>query len=157
MKMNVTTKQLTPGDTVEFIEMLCLFEEIFEMKDFKMPGEDYLKNLLGDENFIVYAAILKNRVVGGLTAYILPSYYNESSEVYIYDVAVKASYQRNGVGKQLLQALAVHCRRHDYKNFFVQADEIDAHALAFYRSTGGSPERVVHFNYKISGEAANKK
>jgi aminoglycoside 3-N-acetyltransferase I len=88
-------------------------------------------------------------VVGGLTAHILPSYYSSSSEVYLYDLAVKTSFQRKGIGKKLLLALTAYCRENNYKAFFVQADEADSHALEFYSATGGSPEKVVHFNYLV--------
>jgi aminoglycoside 3-N-acetyltransferase I len=147
--MNITIKQLAADDTSEFIEMLRLFEDVFEMKDFQMPGEDYLTALLGRKDFLVFEAVLENEIVGGLTAHILPSYYFESSEVYIYDLAVKTSFQRKGIGKKLLRALTEYCRRKGYKEVFVQADEPDIHALEFYRSTGGRAKKVVHFYYPI--------
>ena len=129
--------------------MLTLFEQVFEMKDFKMPGEKHLKKLLGSKNFVVFIALDENVVIGGLTAHILPSYYSESSEVYIYDLAVKTNFQRKGIGKKLLLALTAYCRENNYKAFFVQADEADGHALEFYSATGGLPEKVVHFNYLV--------
>lgn len=147
--MNISIKKLTADDVVEFIEMLQLFEVVFEMKYFQIPGEDYITSLLERKDFIVFIAKHENTVVGGMTAHILPSYYFESSEVYIYDLAVKTSFQRKGIGKQLLHTLADHCRVHGHIEFFVQADEPDTHALEFYRSTGGRAEKVVHFYYPI--------
>lgn len=147
--MNIIIKRLAADDLNEFMQMLRLFEEAFEMKDFQMPGENHLKKLLRSKNFIVFIALHENVVSGGLTAHILPSYYSESSEVYIYDLAVKTSFRRKAIGKKLLLALTVYCRQNNYKAFFVQADEADSHALEFYRATGGSPEKVVHFNYLV--------
>jgi aminoglycoside 3-N-acetyltransferase I len=147
--MTITIKQLKPEDVVEFIGMLRLFEDGFEMKDHQIPGEGYLSKLLSRKDFIVFIAVHKTAVVGGLTAHVLPSYYFQSSEVYIYDLAVKTTYQRKGIGRKLIQALTAYCRLRNYKEFFVQADEPDTHALEFYRSTGGRAEKVVHFYYSI--------
>jgi aminoglycoside 3-N-acetyltransferase I len=147
--LNITIKQIAAGDLNEFIQMLRLFEEVFEMQDFQMPRESHLKKLLRGKNFIAFIALHENAVIGGLTAHLLPSYYSASSEVYLYDLAVKASFRRKGIGKKLLQALMVYCGENNYKAFFVQADEADIHALEFYRATGGSPQKVVHFNYLV--------
>jgi len=146
--LNITIKQLTAADLTQFKQMLLLFANVFEMHDHKMPGEGHLKKLLNNENFIVYIALHENEMIGGLTAHVLPSCYAESSEVYIYDLAVKTSFQRKGAGKKLLQVLTEYCGKNNCKGFFVQADEADTHALEFYRSTGGSPKNVVHFNYE---------
>jgi aminoglycoside 3-N-acetyltransferase I len=145
--MNITTSQLKANDIAAFIALLELYEEVFEMEDFKMPDSYYLKNLLNDDHFIVYVAVLDNTVIGGLTAYTLTSYYSQSSEIYVYDLAVKGIHQRKGVGKTLMEALTVYCRDHHYPDFFIQASAEDEHAVEFYRSTGGIPEQVVHFTY----------
>ena len=117
------------------------------MKDFKIAKENHLLKLLLFKNFIVFVAAEKKVIVGGLTAYILPSYYSKTSEVYIYDLAIKKNFQRKGIGKKLLQSLKAYCCQNDYKILFVQADEADAHALKFYQSTGGLPQKVIQFSY----------
>jgi len=142
-------KQLTPGHLRELTLLVQLFKEVFEMNDYRAPEEPNLQQLLDNKNFLVFVAMHENAIIGGLTAYILPSYYSRSSEVYIYDLAVKSSFQRNGIGKNLLDELAAFCRKNNYQQFFVQAHEGDAHALDFYRATGGSPEKVIHFNYLV--------
>jgi aminoglycoside 3-N-acetyltransferase I len=147
--LNTTIKQLTARDLNEFTQMIRLFEDVFAMKDFQMPGENHLKKLLRSKNFVAFTAIDESAVVGGLTAHILPSYYSESAEIYIYDVAVKTNFQRTGIGKKLMQALTAYCRQNNNKIFFVQADEADIHALEFYQATGGSPQKVVNFNYLV--------
>jgi aminoglycoside 3-N-acetyltransferase I len=147
--MNIIAKQLSDQDIELFRQLLRLFEEVFEMRDHQIPDDDYLKQLLKNEGFVVLIALDGNVVVGGLTAHTIPSYYFPSSEMYIYDLAVKSSFQRQGTGTKLLQYLKQYCREKGYKEFFVQADEPDTHALEFYRSTGGIPEKVIHFSYPI--------
>jgi aminoglycoside 3-N-acetyltransferase I len=147
--MNIIIKRLNTGDIKEFTEMIRLFANVFEMEDFQMPGHAYLTTLLSRDDFIVYAAQYENTVVGGLTAYTLHSYYSQSSDVYLYDLAIGTSFQRKGIGKKLLLTLTEYCLQNGYKEFFVQADEADTHALGFYRSTGGSAEKVIHFTYGV--------
>ena len=142
-------RQLTPGDVPSFVGMLRLFEAVFGMDDFRLPPEDHLEKLLRREGFVAYAAFHDNFVVGGLTAHVLASYYSTSPEVYIYDLGVSPTYQRKGIGKQLLAAILKYGKQHHCSEVFVQADEPDTHALDFYRSTGGCPEKVVHFTYPV--------
>ncbi len=148
--MEIMIKQLNADDVSNFKEMLLLFEDVFEMTGFTMPSDPYLQNLLRNADFIVFTAIHRGEVVAGITAYILHSYYHQSAEVYIYDLAVKAKYQRKGFGKMLLEAVKSYCKQHKYTEVFVQADETDDYALDFYRATGGHPEKVVHFTYPIN-------
>jgi len=145
--MNTAIKQLSADDVEPFKQLLLLFEEVFEMKDHQIPDDTYLQQLLDNEGFLVLVALDGDDVVAGLTAHTIPSYYYTSSEMYLYDLAVKSEFQRKGIGTQLLEALKDYCREKGYKELFVQADEADTHALEFYRSTGGTPEKVVHFYY----------
>jgi len=103
---------------------------------------------LSSENFIVLAAFAENEVVGGLTAYELPMYYSDSSEIFLYDLAIKPEYQRRGIGKGLMQRLTAHCIQQGIKEFFVMAHAEDEHAIEFYHATGGESENVVNFLFE---------
>lgn len=145
--MNITTQRLTTHYLAEFVELLQVYEAVFDMKNFQMPDKSYLKNLLSREDLIMFVAMHENAVIGGLTAYVLPSCYSRSAEIYVYDFAVHTNFQRKGVGKHLLSAFADYCRKNNYATFFVQAVTTDVHAVEFYRATGGTPENVVQFTY----------
>jgi ribosomal protein S18 acetylase RimI-like enzyme len=119
------------------------------MEGFKMPSEKYLQQLLGKEDFFVFVALLHEEVVGGLTAYTLAQYYSERPLVYIYDLAVKSQYQRQGIGKMLMAGITNYCKEIGVEEVFVQADQVDQHAIEFYHTTGGIAEQVVHFNYPL--------
>jgi aminoglycoside 3-N-acetyltransferase I len=147
--MEISIHQLLPQDISAFAGLLRVFEDVFEMNDFTLPDDAYLSTLLQKKEFVVFVVRDGDTVIGGLTAYVLPGYYMESSEVYLYDLAVATSFQRKGIGRKLLQALTGFCRQNKFREFFVQADEADTHALEFYRSTGGVPQKVMHFNYPI--------
>ncbi len=148
--MEIEMQKLQATDTPKFTELLQVFEDVFEMKEFSMLPIGYLRDLLGREGFMVFVAIHNGVVIGGLTAHVLPSYYFQSHEVYIYDLAVKRDFQRIGVGRRLMEGIISHCRERGDATLFVQADLEDTHALDFYRSTGGTAEDVVHFNYPLN-------
>jgi aminoglycoside 3-N-acetyltransferase I len=150
MKPEISSFQieyLTKELVADFEALVNLFNMVFE-EESKIGSEVHLLNLLSRENFIALAALTENEVVGGLTAYELPMYYSDSSEIFLYDLAVKPEYQRMGIGKGLLQALKDHCRENEIKEFFVMAHEEDEHAVEFYRSTGGKSEKVINFVYE---------
>jgi ribosomal protein S18 acetylase RimI-like enzyme len=105
---------------------------------------------LESDSFIVFVALSGEKIVGGLTAYVLQQYYSLRPVAYIYDLAVSNNYQRQGIGKMLVADINDYCKSSGIEEVFVQADEIDKHALDFYHSTGGKAEKVVHFTYRLN-------
>lgn len=148
--MNVTFRKLTSSDIDWLTSLIGVYETVFEMQAFHLPEASYLQTLLDNEQVIFYVACdEEGKVIGGLTAYMLPSVYYAASEVYIYDLAVEVEWQRKGVGRGLIETLNAHCKKLGCKFVFVQADQVDQHAIDFYRSTGGIQEDVVHFDYRL--------
>ncbi len=149
MENQLEILKVSIDDVNLFKELLAVFEEVFEMVNFKIPDDEYLSRLIKNPMFMIYVARLDKKVIGGLTAYILPSYYFKSAEVYVYDLAIKSKHQRKGFGKQLMFLLKKDCKAMGFKEVFVQADLVDTHAVDFYRATGGTPESVIHFYYPL--------
>lgn len=143
-------KRLDQSDLPLFKSLVDLFNTVFEEDPLHIGNDANLAGLLGNLQFIALVALAENEVAGGLTAYELPLYYTEHAEVFLYDLAVKTEYQRMGIGKNLIRSLKQHCLRNGIGEFFVLAHEEDEHAIEFYRSTGGKPERVVNFLYGTS-------
>ncbi|HZG25818.1 MAG TPA: GNAT family N-acetyltransferase [Chitinophagaceae bacterium] len=149
--MKVEIRKLSGGDIEQFTELIRVFEDVFEMENFHTPGRDYLQEVLANQNFFVFVAELDGRILGGLTAYVLQQYYSELPQVYIYDLAVKTEYQRQGIGRKLISGITKYSGEKGMDEVFVQADLEDTHALEFYRATGGTPEQVIHFTYALKG------
>lgn len=129
--------KLEPHDLMLFRNLLILFNEIFESENETIPGDLYLKSLLANPNFIVFVLMIEGNVVGGVTAYLLPKYYSEASELYLYDVAIHPDLQRQGLGRGLIETVKQYCFGHKISEAFVDAHEEDKHAFEFYQSTGG--------------------
>lgn len=148
--MKPVIKKLETSDIDLFIELIRVFEDVFEMENFSLPDQDHLQKLLGKDGFMVFVALVDNKVAGGLTAYTLEQYYSTMPLVYIFDLAVKTELQRQGIGKSLISEITSYCKKIGMEEVFVQADLVDEHAIEFYRSTGATPEDVVHFYYPLN-------
>jgi aminoglycoside 3-N-acetyltransferase I len=144
-----TIKKLKQSDLEDFQKLISVFNEVFETDTPDIASESHLKKLLSDHNFMALAAFENEDIIGGLTAYEMPMYTADCSELYIYDLAVKKDLQRHGIGKKLISALKDYCRLHDIKTIFVEAHKEDKDAINFYHSANGEPEKVIHFNFKI--------
>ena len=94
-KMETEIKRLTSQDIDDFIELIKVFEEVFEIKNFAMPAKEYLQRTLINQNFLASVAKRDGKVIGGFTAYDLDSYYLEKPLAYIYDLAVLSAFQRH--------------------------------------------------------------
>jgi aminoglycoside 3-N-acetyltransferase I len=142
-------KRLRSGDAKLLQKLNLTFQEVFETPVVEAPSPSYLEKCLEQNSFLAYVILQGDQVIGGLTAYELPMYSAEHSEIFLYDIAVRKDFQRKGLGKKLLEFLNLYCKTNNIKLMFVEAHEEDEHALEFYHSTGGKAERVMHFNFNI--------
>jgi len=149
-KEKFIVKQLTAKDVNLFQELIHVFEDVFEMQNFSIPDDNHLQKLLDKPDFMAFAGLADNKVVGGLTAYILTSYFTAADDVYILDLAVKKEFQRMGLGKKLMETVINHCKSQNMNVLFVQTDEIDKYAVDFYSSLGGIPEKAINFDYPLT-------
>ena len=143
---DVRIERLGPRDRERARRTFELLTEVF-----KTPGEPlsdgYVRRLLDRPEFWVLAAIVGDEIVGGLTAHELPTTRNESTELFIYDVAVHPAFQRRGIGRQLMTTLLALAAKRGIDVTFVPADNEDDHALAFYEALGGVAAPVTMFDF----------
>jgi aminoglycoside 3-N-acetyltransferase I len=139
-------KRLTPGDRREARDAFAMMTEVFGEPDEGLP-DDYVDRLLADDSFWAYAAYAGSVIVGAITAHTLPMTRSASSELFIYDLAVRTDHQRQGVGTQLVQQLRRAAARAGIADVFVPADDEDVHALDFYRALGASASPVTIFTF----------
>lgn len=152
--MDLTIERLLPNDLAKFKELILVFEDVFEMENFKLPHDNHLQRLLNKDTFFAVVAKINDKVIGGLTIYVLDQYYSEKPLAYIYDLAVLTTHQRKGVGNQLIKFTNNFCIQNGFEEVFVQADKVDEYAIDFYRSTQPTnEEQVVHFYYKFTNES----
>jgi aminoglycoside 3-N-acetyltransferase I len=141
-------KKLGPADAASFKLLLNIFVEVFE-EPRQHLADDKLQQLLQNPLFHVFVAEWNDNVVGGCTLYELTRYYAEKPEWFIYDVAIRKEFQKNGIGKQLISSLIVEADDAGIGNIFVMAHDEDIQAVKFYESTTAASEKVTLFVYDL--------
>ena len=143
-----TIRLLGPLDTSVMEQMLTVFGEAFddvETYGARRPSRAYLSRLLGSDTFVALAAVKGDTVVAGIAAYELRKFEQERSEIYIYDLAVAAAHRREGIATALILELKRIAKARGAYVVYVQADRVDAPAIALY-SKLGVREDVLHFD-----------
>lgn len=141
------TKRLGPGDGDLARRAFAVMAEAFEEPNAEL-GDAYLERLLKQEGFWALVALDGEEVVGGITAHALPMTRSETTELFIYDLAVRKERQRQGIGRALVTALREAGCDAGIDVAFVPADDEDTHALDFYRALGGHPAPVTIFDWQ---------
>jgi aminoglycoside 3-N-acetyltransferase I len=148
----MAVRRLGPGDEEiareMFATMAAGFAEDGETDDDGTPLDDeYVRLLLRREDFFAVVATEGNCVLGGVTAHALPMTRNRATELFIYDLAVRADRRRKGIGRALVTELLASAAAAGIKTSFVPADNEDTHALDFYRALGGEASPVTFFTF----------
>jgi aminoglycoside 3-N-acetyltransferase I len=126
--------------------MFALLSSVFEEKNAPL-GDAYIHSLLSRADFWAIAAFDGEDVVGGITGHTLPMTSTEDSELFVYDLAVKREYQRQGIGRELVSELRALGAAAGVSVVFVPADSEDTHAIDFYRRIGGAESSVKFFTF----------
>jgi aminoglycoside 3-N-acetyltransferase I len=122
--------------------MAHVFEEASNALD-----DGYVQRLLSRPEFWAIAAFSGSDLIGGLTAHTLPMTRKASSEIFVYDIAIREDHRRQGVGRRLMSHLRADAAAVGCQDVFVAADEEDRHALDFYRALGGTASPVFLFTF----------
>ncbi|MBM3786008.1 MAG: GNAT family N-acetyltransferase [Acidobacteria bacterium] len=139
-----SVRRLTAGDTAAAVETFALMADVFETPAGPL-SERYVSGLLDNPAFWALAATKDGQIAGGLTAHTLPMTRSETSELFLYDIAVRVDCQRQGIGRLLVYHLRSIAAAAGIDVIFVPAENEDGHALDFYRALGGKPGAVTIF------------
>jgi aminoglycoside 3-N-acetyltransferase I len=143
-------KKLNSDSLSEFKALIEIFKEVFE-NDVPIADDKQLGKLLTNPDFLVFVVLLNYKVVGGLTIYVLHTYYGEKPIAYIYDVGISPDFQRQGLGKALIAEVCNFCKQNDFEDAYVEAESEDIDAVSFYRQTKFSSEMgAIHFTYDLT-------
>jgi aminoglycoside 3-N-acetyltransferase I len=148
------THVLGAGEVPVLRNMLAMFGKAFDdvpTYTANQPVDAYLQRLLESDTFVAIAALEGTHVVGGLAGYVLPKFEQARSEFYIYDLAVDASFRRQGVATAMIGKLKALAAERGIYVIFVQADHGDDPAIALYTKLG-EREDVLHFDIVPGGK-----
>jgi aminoglycoside 3-N-acetyltransferase I len=142
-------KKLDKNEISEFRTLIEIFKDVFENKE-QIPDNEHLFNLLSNPYFMVFVVKLNEKVVGGLTIYILNRYISIKPIAYIYDVGVSPDFQSQGLGKALIAEVCKYCKNNGFEDAYVEVESDDSDAVSFYRKTESSNEmNAIHFTYSF--------
>jgi aminoglycoside 3-N-acetyltransferase I len=71
----------------------------------------------------------------------------ESSELFVFDIAVRRDHRNKGIGRGLPDNLRKQASESGIRELFLAADNADEHALEFYRRLGGAPTPATLFAF----------
>lgn len=150
-RVNYHFRRLVASNVAWMRSLLCVFGDAFEdlatYRD-RPPSDAYLQAFLERNDAITIAAFSEHGVVGGLVAYVLRKFEQERTEIYIYDLAVELAHRRRGVATALIGELRRIGAEVGAYVIYVQADLVDAPAIALYESLG-TREDVLHFDIEV--------
>jgi aminoglycoside 3-N-acetyltransferase I len=126
--------------------LVSVFALAFEQE--YIVTDEYLSQMLEDEKTLILGAFIDTKIVGGLVAMEMMPIHG-TKEFYIYDIAVHPEYQKQGLGKALVDHLKREAKKRDIETIFVEAESEDEGAVAFYRALGGEDVSVNHFNFTV--------
>ncbi len=152
--MAISCRRLKSGDTAPLRALLNVFRVAFAEPDSERqyePDDGYINTLLSDPTCVVLVACNdRDDVVGGLVAYELRKFERPQSELYLYDLAVDDRFRRQGIATELIERLGQIGVAAGAYVIFVQADTVDAPAVALYTKLCISIEAdVLHFDIAI--------
>jgi aminoglycoside 3-N-acetyltransferase I len=142
--MRVEHKRLTRGDRELARRLVSTMAEASGGKAFTQ-SEEQLDRMLRQSDLWALAACLDDYPIGGILACTLRVSGATSSDIFIYDIAVREGYRRQGVGRRLVQDLQRRAGALGARALFVVADAMDAQTVAFCRALGAVPSAATIF------------
>lgn len=145
-------RRLYSSDLLFARELIVLMSVAFEETYLQLSDAQLIQRLENDAFWLIAAFDNEKKLIGGLSAHVLPMTRSPSEELFIYDLAVDANARRHGVASELIAFLKHEGQNAGINDIFVAAEGDDDGALAFYRSLlgekGVSESRAQIFSFE---------
>lgn len=135
----ITIKLLTPPD-LHILHNVAA--EVFDDPIVESSAQEFLK----DPRHRLIVALEDDLVVGFVSAVVYLHPDKPAPELWINEIGVAPSHQRQGIGKALMQAILDEARRSGCTEAWVLTERDNLPAMAMYTSVGGgesSPDPVM--------------
>jgi aminoglycoside 3-N-acetyltransferase I len=147
--MDFTIKRLDASEISLAKELFVWFQMDDGVDKPLVPSDHYLRTLLLKDDFYVIVATDNEKVIGGLTAFILPMYKEEISEIFLYEIGVNEAYRKKGVAKELIDFLKKIGVRRGIQEMYVGTEMHNIPAQKLYDRTGGKFETIAWYVYDL--------
>jgi GNAT superfamily N-acetyltransferase len=139
---------IKPEEIEKFIELRQIFAQEYGAKA-KVLDEQESKQLRDNRSFIAIGATVGFELIGGLAAHIVTNYYKGGNDLFIYDIVIKPSHQKMGIGRELIKFTKQFCIDHHIKEMYVAVDEKDENGLNYHRKSEGTERASSFFVYNF--------
>jgi ribosomal protein S18 acetylase RimI-like enzyme len=140
----IEIKLLGPGDS-HYLRKVA--EDVFDDPIVESSAQEFL----ADPRHRLIVVLDNNIVVGFVSAVIYLHPDKSAPELWINEIGVASTHQRQGIGKALMQAMLDHAKQSGCTEAWVLTDRANLPAMAMYRSTGGEetlPDPTM-FTFKL--------
>ena len=117
-------------------------------RDVRIATAVDVASALRDARCLLFVALSEQTPVGLLSAYISPDVAAGGRLAYLYDIEVRESYQRAGVGRALVEALVASCRAGGVKTIWAGTDAENQAARRTFERTGAELEGDSYVEYE---------
>jgi ribosomal protein S18 acetylase RimI-like enzyme len=125
-------KRLAPADTAELVAAAELFDS--------PPVEEAARRYLADERCVFLLAYDGPDIAGFIRGTLLPQIETARHQMFLYEIDVAPPFQRRGIAKALVNALAAIARVAGCNEMFVFTNRSNEAAMRLYATTGGVTE-----------------
>jgi ribosomal protein S18 acetylase RimI-like enzyme len=139
--MTAKIKHLQAGDE-DILERVA--EDVFD----EAIDPTYLRRYLAEANHHMIVAIKDNEVVGQIRA-VLHRHPDKSDELYIDNLGVTPTQQRQGIATKLLDAMLELGKRLGCEDAWLATEGDNRQAKGFYESYGIKPEIMAFYLFNL--------
>lgn len=142
--MNV--HRLTEGEEALWLSAIAAVPA--EENEDELASAAEIAAALADRRCYLFVATRDGNPVGLLSAYRFPDVTRGGEIAYLYDIEVCFEYRRQGLGKQLVDALVECCTRDNVKLIWAGTDVRNAAARRTFEVTGAELEGQSYAEYE---------
>jgi GNAT superfamily N-acetyltransferase len=135
--------KLAPGDELLLGSLAIDADEFEEETIERTPrplGQADASAFLEDPTTHMWAALADELPVGLVLAYVLRRRHGDPKQLFVYELATRRGWRRQGVATALIQQMLEWARSTDLQRGFVYTGQTNATAIAFYKSLGWQAE-----------------
>jgi GNAT superfamily N-acetyltransferase len=140
----------------DIAKMVLLLGDLFSIEaDFQSDPKRQMKGVAMFldgclKHKCIIVAETDGKIVGMCTAQLLVSTAQGTPAALVEDMVVAAGYRRQGIGRQLMQAIEAWTRSHGATRLQLLADRTNVPALDFYKRIGWSTTQLICLRRIIS-------
>ncbi len=127
--------------------LLPLLQQLFSIeKDFIFDAKKQMEGLLlllRSQHSVIMVAEEKCSIIGMASAQLVISTAEGRASILLEDVVMTPSWQRQGIGSELLKSLGVWGEQHGASRMQLLADKTNQQALDFYSNRGWQTTQLI--------------